>query len=110
MSQIQISPEQIPVYLAQWKAELTAVEEVLKVKRGIVEEYQTMIQCLADDNVPKALLHFAGIQLAEYDLLIKGFEEKVKGLSHNIAQLESPILTAQAQPMPARGFRPPKIS
>lgn len=111
MPQIQISPEQIPQAIAQYKAELGAIEEILDIKAEILRKYDMMEAAIEDGRFSEAAILFIDCQKIEYSLTVRGLAEKKNQLVSILEQLESPIARANAFPpsMPAKGFRTPRV-
>jgi hypothetical protein len=106
--QIPIHPDQAPQLLAQYKAELEAVNYVLELKNQAMTHINEMFACMEGLGSPMstAMIHFAEVQKLEYSMQIKGFTEKRSQLEDIIRQLESPLSIPSLVPPKMPPFPP----
>jgi hypothetical protein len=90
--QIQLTPDQVPMALAQTRAELEAVNNVITLKTKAVQFLDRMEEKLANGDLSGSLSAYIEIQKIEYGLQIRGLNEKQAQVQGIIDQLESRVV------------------
>ena len=110
MPQMVIDPGQIPALIEQNKAQLTALEEVIKNKRDCMGLLDVMEAAVAENNLVAAFSAFIAVQKVEYGTVIKSLEERQHQIRDMLRQLESPLSIPMMQGPVKPPFSPPRRS